>query len=328
MARKGMTGPDVKAIQEGLNVADQQHSLDPDGKFGNETDKAVRRFQTANNLEPDGIVGPLTRAALFPLVATTINVVGTRVQGDTPIETSARPLLAFGVGGGAAAAPAAALPVRSNLVGFGLPLPIPIPIQPRFFTDELLKFPGLADPVPTPKVATGGRIVVDWQQFTQTQRQFDKLFTNPQDTFGLGFQTVFKRKLVNPNAPHLEIATGILLQSPIGLTDAHGNPITIAVFANATWVESLGRAGIFQWAPYAQLQGQGNSGGPVNATGQIGLFPLNLNVDLSRFDLDGITFNAGLGVVGSGVFTPTGLKTTWGPQAGVGLVGKIWFLGN
>lgn len=37
-----------------------------DGKFGPGTDRAVRAWQGARGVEPDGVVGPLTRAALVP----------------------------------------------------------------------------------------------------------------------------------------------------------------------------------------------------------------------------------------------------------------------
>jgi len=36
----------------------------PDGCFGPSTEKAVKEFQYANNLTPDGIVGPLTKNAI------------------------------------------------------------------------------------------------------------------------------------------------------------------------------------------------------------------------------------------------------------------------
>jgi len=54
-----MTGNDVKDLQTYLNT----HGYDvgtADGIFGNKTKSAVIAFQTANNLTPDGIVGPKT----------------------------------------------------------------------------------------------------------------------------------------------------------------------------------------------------------------------------------------------------------------------------
>ena len=38
---------------------------DEDGIFGDETESAVRLFQTRRNLDPDGVVGPLTWSELF-----------------------------------------------------------------------------------------------------------------------------------------------------------------------------------------------------------------------------------------------------------------------
>src|SRR5206468_6603194 len=55
-------GPDVEALQQALNR--HGFSLLADGVFGPETDSAVRRFQREQGLLDDGIVGPLTWAAL------------------------------------------------------------------------------------------------------------------------------------------------------------------------------------------------------------------------------------------------------------------------
>jgi hypothetical protein len=62
--RTGSTGNDVKELQRAL----KEKGFDPqgtDGNFGTNTRSAVIAFQRANGLEPDGVVGKDTRAALF-----------------------------------------------------------------------------------------------------------------------------------------------------------------------------------------------------------------------------------------------------------------------
>ena len=66
-----MTGDDVKALQIWLNNHGYPIALTGAGslnnettKFGPLTKKAVILFQKANNLTPDGIVGPITRSKL------------------------------------------------------------------------------------------------------------------------------------------------------------------------------------------------------------------------------------------------------------------------
>ena len=54
----------VKALQGALNEA-MGGELTVDGKFGNDTEEAVRQFQERNGLTVDGIVGNDTRAALL-----------------------------------------------------------------------------------------------------------------------------------------------------------------------------------------------------------------------------------------------------------------------
>ena len=61
--REGSTGPQVVKLQQRLTDL----GFDPngvDGKFGPGTEAAVKAFQQANSLTVDGIVGPITRAAL------------------------------------------------------------------------------------------------------------------------------------------------------------------------------------------------------------------------------------------------------------------------
>lgn len=57
MLRKGSQGPDVKRLQKLLGIT-------VDGAFGPNTEKAVIKFQQANGLKPDGLVGPKTWTAL------------------------------------------------------------------------------------------------------------------------------------------------------------------------------------------------------------------------------------------------------------------------
>lgn len=63
MVRRGDVGPEVKWVQERLNV----HGCGPlgaDGDFGALTEAGVRRFQAEERLGVDGIVGPNTHSAL------------------------------------------------------------------------------------------------------------------------------------------------------------------------------------------------------------------------------------------------------------------------
>ena len=57
-----LEGLDVQRLQEALVAACIAVTID--GDFGEETDRAVREFQTRERLKADGIVGPATRAAL------------------------------------------------------------------------------------------------------------------------------------------------------------------------------------------------------------------------------------------------------------------------
>ena len=65
--KHGSTGSNVSTLQTNFIYL----GYDPkgvDGKFGNNTEKAVIAFQRANGLEPDGIVGPNTKAKIDELL--------------------------------------------------------------------------------------------------------------------------------------------------------------------------------------------------------------------------------------------------------------------
>ena len=80
--RRGSKGEDVRQLQDLLRRA----GFDPgatDGDFGPNTEVAVRGFQRAHNLVPDGIAGPLTIAAL------TADVIAPPVTGSPSAAPSA-----------------------------------------------------------------------------------------------------------------------------------------------------------------------------------------------------------------------------------------------
>jgi len=61
--RQGSTGTAVQALQ--VQLAKHGAQVATDGDFGPGTDAAVRRFQSANGLGVDGVVGPATWTALL-----------------------------------------------------------------------------------------------------------------------------------------------------------------------------------------------------------------------------------------------------------------------
>ena len=79
LLKLGSEGEDVKKLQLKLGV-------DPIGKFGPKTDAAVKAWQSANGLTPDGIVGPNTWAKLFN-------------EGTTPQTVITEPAPVASVGG-------------------------------------------------------------------------------------------------------------------------------------------------------------------------------------------------------------------------------------
>ena len=68
--KKGAKGEQVKALQAlligyGYKMESNGVTYGADGSFGGATDKAVRAYQVANNLEADGSVGPATWSSLL-----------------------------------------------------------------------------------------------------------------------------------------------------------------------------------------------------------------------------------------------------------------------
>lgn len=60
--RRGASGDSVRVLQAALRVVG--HDIETDGDFGALTEAAVRKFQAASGIAPDGVVGKVTAAAL------------------------------------------------------------------------------------------------------------------------------------------------------------------------------------------------------------------------------------------------------------------------
>ena len=66
MIDKSMSGTDV-AVLQAILTARGCYTGPLDGLFGDALDAAVRKFQREHDLDPDGVVGPLTWAELLKL---------------------------------------------------------------------------------------------------------------------------------------------------------------------------------------------------------------------------------------------------------------------
>ncbi len=66
--KKGAKSEKVSWVQESINTL-MNAGLEVDGNFGSVTENAVKKFQAANGLDADGVVGPSTIAKLEEMIA-------------------------------------------------------------------------------------------------------------------------------------------------------------------------------------------------------------------------------------------------------------------
>lgn len=83
----GMQGDDVRKLQEGLNQ--QGYGLTVDGIFGQQTQQAVRDYQSKNGLSVDGIAGPNTLGMLYGNSANTDASTTQQPAGGTDSDAAA-----------------------------------------------------------------------------------------------------------------------------------------------------------------------------------------------------------------------------------------------
>lgn len=72
--KKGMTGWDVWALQVALNSHQKTFPIEEDGIFGKQTHECVLREQRNHHQDDDGVIGPLTQAAICKTEATLAEV--------------------------------------------------------------------------------------------------------------------------------------------------------------------------------------------------------------------------------------------------------------
>lgn len=82
--KQGSKGDDVRLLQKHLNLAQ-------DGIFGKITEEAVKAFQTAKGLKPDGIVGEKTWSMILKLQPADY-IAGSLYMGDLAIPKTSRPI--------------------------------------------------------------------------------------------------------------------------------------------------------------------------------------------------------------------------------------------
>jgi len=148
--RCGSSGDYVRVIQKVLNHYPTiiKSPLTPDGIFGPKTQAAVKCFQGRYGLVCDGVVGPLTRAKIFPLG--THQTVCYVTKSYDEIVSGSGPELNFALSGSvlgqvAGAAPA---PVLASPSATAFPLAA-MPPDGSLMTDDI---PGFPEPFPFPEL--------------------------------------------------------------------------------------------------------------------------------------------------------------------------------
>ncbi len=331
----GMTGEDVRAIQNALNAHRELPGapLEPDGRFGPLTDAKVRAFQASERIAVDGVVGPQTRLALFPLGVATVTVIGARLvlpgfgaarRDRFPNVMSGRLTPPFGGAG-----PAALNVDWSKIVA-------------DFRSDFLANYPGppyfpvripravAPLPAPDPPELTPPPILLPSVSGPPSLLGFDydhlELVPGGQSTFPLGgwrqdaftltMQMIYQR---GPDDGHNQtITTGVQIGAPVTAPFPNGGPWTFNPFVQFTDVDRFWRFGALHLVqPYAQVGAQFQGPGDAHPTLTSGLFPINIGLDVGEV----LTLQAAGGMV-LNLDLSTG-QVVAGPQLTFGLALKF-----
>ncbi|MES3032013.1 MAG: peptidoglycan-binding domain-containing protein [Patescibacteria group bacterium] len=81
---QGSKGPAVVVLQLLLLALNENSKIIPDGDFGNETAKGVKKLQSRLGVDQDGCFGPKTREAFFWRTGIQINAIPV-LDGETTV---------------------------------------------------------------------------------------------------------------------------------------------------------------------------------------------------------------------------------------------------
>jgi Putative peptidoglycan binding domain len=279
----GASGPEVKAVQQGLNIRGAGPTLKEDGIFGRRTEHAVRHYQSRHGLNVDGIVGAETRRSLFWIGVATVTVIGRRDPKVTylwPQRAPALPDRPASLAPGQSQRPdfedlntticsgLSATSIRPRHI-WPLTLPVPMPAMPEWnFTIEPLRPAAPAKPF---------GFVYDHVELQPGEESAFPIGSHRQDAFVLTMQSIYRRG--PDDGPHLQAPPGVQIGAPFV-----NGAWTINPFVQITDVDRLGALGAFHcWQPYAQIGFQTSGPDvPPQPAAAGSLFPVNLTLNIVK----------------------------------------------
>lgn len=283
----GMTGPDVKAIQDALNVQPGLKSprVEAKGVFGPKTDAKVREFQALKHLKVDGIVGKDTRLALFPVGVATATIVGVR-RPRPDFHRSPQDRYPS-VMPGKLTPPSLDKPV--DLDGVQRHVENPTAFQP-------VKIPGVGQPL-FARVLPDSILGFDFNHMELvpggqvTLPGLNRNLSPHQDAFSLTLQSIYQRG--PDDGANITLTGGFNLAAPVPWFGGDPGPWTLAPFLQLTDVDRFWHFGNWHfWQPYAQAGAQFNLSRSVHPSLTGALFPVNIGYDAK----EDITFQFGAGL--------------------------------